>query len=98
MAKESIREFILEKFPLAKSRGLDDTTALLEQGVLDSLGILEIVNFLENDLGVAVEFGCRFLSLLFLRLSVLVLANLSKSFLEVGDHNAFRVGALATRS
>ena len=55
MAKESIREFILEKFPLARTRGLDDSTALLEEGVLDSLGILELVDFLQDDLGVPVE-------------------------------------------
>ena len=55
MKKEQIRQFVFEKFPLAKSRGLDDSSALLEEGVLDSLGILELVDFLQGELGVGVE-------------------------------------------
>lgn len=55
MKKEQIRKFVLEKFPLAKSRGLEDSSALLEEGVLDSLGILELVDFLQGELDVCVE-------------------------------------------
>ena len=55
MAKDDIRKFIYRTFPIAKSRTLDDTTALLEEGVLDSLGILELVTYLQDDLGVAVD-------------------------------------------
>ena len=55
MRKDQIRQFIFEKFPLAKSRGLDDASSLLEEGVLDSLGILELVEYLQEELGVAIE-------------------------------------------
>ena len=55
MRKDQIRRFVFEKFPLAKSRGLEDSSQLLEEGVLDSLGILELVDYLQGEIGVSVE-------------------------------------------
>lgn len=55
MRRDQIRQFIFEKFPLAKSRGLEDSSQLLEEGVLDSLGILELVDYLQSELSVSVE-------------------------------------------
>jgi acyl carrier protein len=55
LKKDQIRQFIFEKFPLAKSRKLEDSSALLEEGVLDSLGILELVDYLQSELGVNVD-------------------------------------------
>jgi acyl carrier protein len=55
MQKESIRKFICDKFPIAKSRGLEDSSLLLEEGVLDSLGVLELVNFLQDEHGIPIE-------------------------------------------
>jgi acyl carrier protein len=49
-----VRAYIFEKFPLAKSMGLDDRGPLLERGVIDSLGILDLVNHLEQEFGIAV--------------------------------------------
>jgi acyl carrier protein len=49
-----IREFILEKFPLARKHQLKDSDTLLESGILDSLGVLDLVNFLEREFSVAV--------------------------------------------
>lgn len=55
MDKQAIRKFIYDKFPLAKSRKLQDWSQLLEEGVLDSLGVLELVNFLQDDHGIPIE-------------------------------------------
>jgi acyl carrier protein len=55
MDKQVIRKFIYEKFPLAKKRKLEDASHLLEEGVLDSLGVLELVNFLQDEHGIPVE-------------------------------------------
>jgi acyl carrier protein len=55
MAKEAIRKFIYDKFPLAKSRKLVDSSRLLEEGVLDSLGVLELVNHLQEELGIPID-------------------------------------------
>jgi acyl carrier protein len=54
---DRIRRFVIEKFPLAKKKDLTDADNLLETGVVDSLGILEVVTFLENEfkLGVSDE-------------------------------------------
>jgi len=43
-----IRQFIFKSFPLARKRNISDTSALLESGVLDSLGVLDVVAFLEQ--------------------------------------------------
>jgi acyl carrier protein len=50
-----IREFILEKFPLARKQRLKDTDALLETGILDSLGVLDLVNFIEQKFSVGMS-------------------------------------------
>lgn len=43
-----IRSFILEKFPTAKKRGLNDELQLLGTGIVDSLGVLDVIGFLEQ--------------------------------------------------
>jgi acyl carrier protein len=52
---ERIQQFLLGKYPLARKRSLSLEDHLLETGVLDSLGVLDVVGFLES------EFGVRFL-------------------------------------
>lgn len=46
--KSRIRQFIFEKFPLARKRQMDDKDSLLDAGIVDSIGILEIVSFIEE--------------------------------------------------
>jgi len=50
-----IREFVLNQFPLARKRALADGDPLLSHGILDSLGILEVVAFVEREFGITVE-------------------------------------------
>src|SRR2546421_62369 len=47
--EQRIHAFLLEKFPLARKAGVGKDTALLEKGILDSLGILDVVRFLETE-------------------------------------------------
>ncbi len=49
---EQIQGFILEKFPLARKHHFDHSTPLLESGLLDSLGILDVVGFVEQKFGI----------------------------------------------
>jgi len=49
-----IRRFILEKYPLARRLQLKDSDALLESGIVDSLGILDLVSFLEQQFSITV--------------------------------------------
>jgi acyl carrier protein len=51
----SIRAFVLEKFPQARKNGLTDELMLLEARVIDSLGVLEVVGFMEGTFGIKVD-------------------------------------------
>ncbi len=53
--ENQIREFILGKFPLARRRGITNDSELLESGIVDSLGVLDIVAFLEEQFEIKVE-------------------------------------------
>jgi acyl carrier protein len=52
---ERVRAFILERFPLARKRGLKDNDPLLESGILDSLGVLDVVSFVEQEFVITVS-------------------------------------------
>jgi acyl carrier protein len=49
-----IREFIIRKFPSARSRELTRMEALLENGIIDSLGVLDLVSFMEETFAITV--------------------------------------------
>ena len=49
-----IQAFILRQFPVARKRKLDASTPLLESGVIDSQGVLEVVSFLEQTFGIQI--------------------------------------------
>lgn len=50
----NIRTFIVKKFPLARKRQIQDSDALLETGMLDSQGVLEVVSFIEQEYAISV--------------------------------------------
>jgi len=52
LVTESIRQFIIGTFPSARRRTLGDNDPLLENGIVDSMGVLDIVSFLEAEFGV----------------------------------------------
>jgi acyl carrier protein len=47
--EDRIREFILKHFPLARKNGVKADEKWLETGMIDSLGILDLVHFLESE-------------------------------------------------
>jgi acyl carrier protein len=47
--EERIRAFLHKQFPAARSRGIGIDDSLLTQGIIDSLGILEVVTFVEKE-------------------------------------------------
>ena len=51
---DQIKHFIVQQFPLARQRDLGNDDSLLESGILDSLGVLEVVTFLEDELGITI--------------------------------------------
>jgi acyl carrier protein len=51
-----IRKFIEDNFLFREDRdGLSDEESLLDAGLIDSTGILELVTFLESGFGIAIE-------------------------------------------
>lgn len=52
---QTICSFLLDKFPLARKAGIKENTPLLESGILDSLGILDVVSFLESEFSITIS-------------------------------------------
>ena len=52
--EERIREFVLKAFPLARKSAVNGNQKWLESGVMDSLGILDLVHFLERQFSIQV--------------------------------------------
>ena len=53
--KSKIRIFIVENFLFGDDNGLGDDTSFLEDGIIDSTGVLELVSFLEEEFSITVE-------------------------------------------
>ncbi len=54
--KATIKNYILNEFlPGESSDSLDDTTPLISGGILDSIGTVKLVGFLEQQFGVRIE-------------------------------------------
>ena len=53
-ARAKIRQFIVENFYLPDPDSFADDASLLDSGVVDSTGVLEIISFLERTFGMAV--------------------------------------------
>jgi len=53
--REIIRVFIVENFLFGNEDGLGDETSFLDEGIIDSTGILELVNFCEEEFSITVE-------------------------------------------
>jgi acyl carrier protein len=51
----SVREFILKQFPLARNHRINNADPLLESGVLDSMGVLDVVAFIEQEYSISVS-------------------------------------------
>ena len=51
---EQIRKFIIDNFYVSHPEEVRDDDSLLELGVIDSTGVLEIVDYVEREHGIAV--------------------------------------------
>jgi acyl carrier protein len=52
--RQQIRQFVLSNFYVADPAALVDSASLLEAGIVDSTGVLEIITFLETTFGIEV--------------------------------------------
>lgn len=54
--REKIRGYIIENFLFGDAEPLaSDTMSLLDEGIIDSVGVMELVGFLEQDFGMSIE-------------------------------------------
>ena len=51
---EKLKTFIVEKFPVARNREIRSDDHLLERGILDSMGVLDVVGFIESEFQITV--------------------------------------------
>ncbi len=52
---EHIRKFVVEHIPRVSQLEGQDDVQLLEDGLLDSLGILDVVTYLEEEFGITIS-------------------------------------------
>ncbi|HEY8551566.1 MAG TPA: acyl carrier protein [Vicinamibacterales bacterium] len=53
--KRQVRSFITTNFYVADASALSDEASLLDQGIIDSTGVLEVIGFIESTFGITVE-------------------------------------------
>jgi acyl carrier protein len=54
--KEQIKSFIVENF-LFGERGLEDDEPLFESGIIDSLGLIKLIAFIEKNFNISIDMG-----------------------------------------
>jgi acyl carrier protein len=52
---QRVQDFVREKFPLARKRVPSAKDDLLQTGIVDSLGVLDLVAFLEKEFGLTIS-------------------------------------------
>lgn len=52
--KQKIRDFVVENFLFGDDGQLEDQTSFLEEGIIDSMGILELVDYIDKEFSVAI--------------------------------------------
>ena len=50
-----IRSFIVSNFYVADPDALEGRTSLLDRGIIDSTGVLEVISFLEREMNIEVK-------------------------------------------
>lgn len=52
---ETIRAFVVETFLFGDENGLKNENSFLEEGIIDSTGIMELVAYLEENFAITIE-------------------------------------------
>jgi len=53
--KEKIRAFMIENFLFGEDNDLKDDTSFLEEGIIDSTGVLELIEYLEEEFNLQID-------------------------------------------
>ena len=55
--KDQVRAFVMSNFYVADPSSLEDSASLLDRGIIDSTGVLEVIFFIEETFGFKVEYS-----------------------------------------
>jgi acyl carrier protein len=53
--RQPVREFVIANFYVPNPEALDDDASLLDQGIIDSTAVLEVIAYLEDSFGIEVQ-------------------------------------------
>jgi acyl carrier protein len=53
--KSKIKTFIIENYLFGDDEGLEESTSFLDEGIVDSTGILELIEFISEEFSITVE-------------------------------------------
>jgi acyl carrier protein len=53
--QERVRQFVVETFYLSDPAALSDDTSLIDTGIVDSTGMLDVILFIEEAFGISVS-------------------------------------------
>lgn len=53
--KGTVRKFIIENFLFGEDNQLKDNTSFIEEGIIDSTGVLELIEFLEEEFDIEID-------------------------------------------
>lgn len=52
--KSKVRKFIVENFLFGDDKGLEEDTSFLDEGIIDSTGMLELIDFIGDEFSIQV--------------------------------------------
>lgn len=52
---ELLKDFVVDNFLFGNDEGLENNTSFLEEGIIDSTGVLELVGFIEEQFEIQVD-------------------------------------------
>ena len=55
MYKDTVQQFVVDNFLFGDASSLQEDTSFLNEGIIDSTGILELIMFLEETFGIKIE-------------------------------------------
>ena len=53
--RKKVKAFVVENFLFGNEEGVKDDTSFLDEGIIDSTGILEMVGYLEEEFDISVD-------------------------------------------
>lgn len=53
--KNKIKTFIIDNYLFGDDEGLEENTSFLDEGIVDSTGILELIEFISDEFSITVE-------------------------------------------